>query len=165
MRSRRRFLAVLAGTGSAAVAGCLDQLQDDEDETGTTGGNNPNPTSEPEPTRREVVDARRTISEDEYLSWSFELNRTATVSFDYTVRQGPDIDVFVADDREYAEFEAGNRFQVFARSTGVSGRDSATVSVGTYHLVIDNTNRGWASPPTNFNDDYAEVEITADIEG
>jgi hypothetical protein len=31
---------------------------------------------------------------------------------------------------------------------------------GKYHLIVDNTSAGYADPPSNLDDDLAEVEVS-----
>lgn len=108
--------------------------------------------------REQVVDNRAEINEDEYKYWSFSLDESATVEYEFTVRNGPDMDVFVLKESEFREFEAGNRFRGHA-SSGTGGSNSVNLNAGDYKFVVDNTNAGNVSPPTNFDDDVAEIEV------
>lgn len=121
--------------------------------------------TDPISTREEVMDTRTTISEDGYHYWGYELNRQAELSFSYTVRSGPEIDVFVVSESELSEYEDNNRFRSYLSSDGISGSESGVLSSGRYYIIVDNTNAGSVSPPTNLNDDEVDVEIEAHVEG
>lgn len=191
---QRRTFLVGAAVAIPGVAGCIDLDSDDDgsDSGGTTsgsttsggstsgggstssggstsggssGGSDGSSNGGSTTQTRQLVDDRREVSEDEYYRWSFDLNSQATLEYSFTVRDGPDIDVFVLDDQEMDEFQGGNRFRAYSSENGISGSDSVTLSPDSYRLVIDNTSAGNEAPPTNFDDDVADVEIEATIEG
>lgn len=138
METNRRKLLI---AGSSAIAVTL---------SGCSGGES----------REQVIDNRAEINEDEYKYWSFSLDESATVEYEFTVRNGPEMDVFILEDSEFREFENENRFRGHA-SSGTGGSNSVTLNAGDYKFVVDNTNAGNVSPPTNFNDDVAEIEVQA----
>lgn len=141
MEINRRQL-VIAGSSaiSVALAGC-------------SGGGS----------REQIIDNRAEINEDGYKYWSFSLEDSATIEYEFTVRSGPEMEVFVLEDSEFREYEAGNRFRGHS-SSGTGGSNSVTLNAGDYKLVVDNTNTGDVSPPTNFDDDVAEIEIEVYLE-
>lgn len=165
---RRKFLACSVGC-ITAIAGCaVLESEDDESDNGDssgTGGSDGSSNSGSTTTREQLTDDRHSVNEDEWYRIAFDLNRQATLEYEFFVRDGPAIDVFVMNDLEYEEYQAGNRFQVFSSDNGTSGSDSVTLGEGTYRLVIDNTGAGSESPPTNFDDDVADVEVEATVVG
>lgn len=83
---------------------------------------------------------------------SFGLEAQGPIRFDYqaAVAQGPDIDVFILDDQNYQRYQGGEEFTYFECSSLGTGSASETCELpaGTYHMVLDNTERGEASPAT-----------------
>lgn len=115
-------------------------------------------------TRQEITDARRSISEDRYIHWDFELNSKSTVSYSFTVVSGPDIDVFLVGRDELANFENSESFRAYSSASGSSGSDEVPLASGSYTLVLDNTDAGTVAPPTNLDDDVVNVDLEAHIE-
>lgn len=142
MAINRRQLMI---AGSSAIAVTL---------AGCSGGSS----------REQVIDNRAKINEDEYKYWSFSLDENATVEYEFTVRNGPEMEIFVLKESEFQEFEDGNRFRGHS-SSGTGGSNSVTLDAGDYEFVVDNTNAGNVSPPTNFDDDVVEVEVDAYLSG
>ncbi|WP_058365224.1 hypothetical protein [Haloparvum sedimenti] len=144
---RRSYLCALGTVGATTIAGC----------SGESGGGS----------SETVVDDRDTVTEDQYLTYRFGINRTADLSIETTVRDGPRLDFVLADQSEAQEFENGNRFRYYE---GASDLDSAgysttgTVEEGDYAFIVDNSNMLEAKPPTNFEDDNARVEILIEAE-
>jgi hypothetical protein len=65
------------------------------------------------------------------------------------------------DQSEYDQLEAGNRYQYSTEGSVLEdegGGATTTLSPGSYYLVFDNSSIGEARPPTNFDDDIAEIE-------
>lgn len=149
----------MAASSVVPLAGCSET--DDDDGDGDAGGDSGGSASSTET----LIDDRRNIPEDDAYTQGFELNRRGTLQYSYTVRTGPEIDVFVVSSEEYNAYQSGERFRALSRDSGAGGGDSVTLSQGTYYLVIDNSNAGWVSPPTNFDDDIADVEIEAIVQG
>lgn len=171
---RRSFLTAMVG-GLGTVAGCIsdeDPTGDDGDssdgDSGSSPSNDPAPSSnsepepEPEPEPETLIDKRRTIDEDGNWRVSWNLNRQVTLTYDFTVRSGPEVEVFVLDTREFDEYQAGNRFRPLVHTTGISGSGEVTLEEGEYRLVVDNTDAGEVQPPTNFDDDPVDVELYAE---
>lgn len=161
-----------AGAGIGLIAGCIGSDSGDGDDgssSGSSGGSSDDSGSSSSNTqesrREEVVDDRRNVPEDEYYRWRFDVNRAATLEYQFTVREGPEVDVFVATEAEFDAYSSNERFRAVSRSSGIGGNEVVTLDRGTHYLVIDNTGAGWVSPPTNFDDDIADVEIEAIIEG
>ncbi len=148
--SRRSIMRAGVCGSATLLAGCTSSSSD-----GSGGGS----------TREQVIDSREEINEDGYQYFSFDLNRQATFEYEFTVRSGPEIDVFLMDDQEFDEYQGGNRFRVFSGKVGTGGRDTLTLDENSYRLVVDNTNAGEVAPPTNFDDDVVEVEVAAWVEG
>lgn len=105
------------------------------------------------------------IKEDHWRYWNIEMpssyNRLS-VTYEFMVRDGPNIDVYVMSADEFRFFENGDRAKYFTRwsspDTGLASKEISLRDSGEYVLVADNSDWGSASPPTNFNDDIADVE-------
>jgi hypothetical protein len=111
-----------------------------------------------------VVDDRVVVREDRYRNWSFTLDRTVEAALRMTVREGPAIDLVLTTADEFEAFESENRFQYNTElslldSTG--GRSTADeLPAGDYVLIADNTEAIEAEPPTNFDEDPADIEVS-----
>lgn len=180
---RRSFLA---GTAAVLLAGCTGSGgSDDSDSNQGGGGGGSTPTPRPDsdsdgvPDREddfpndssfsvlvdEVSDTRQ-IPEDELYQWHYSLTEQSTISYDFVVREGPAIDAILTTEDEYNELIEGNRARYISEGSDLDstgGGATATVSPGTYYIVFDNTNYGEAKPPTNFDDDLAEVEVDIQV--
>jgi hypothetical protein len=147
---------MLASTGITLIAGCSSE--DTADDSSSSGSD-----PEPEPTPVTIVDRSEVVDEDEYTYWEVPLERSASLSLSATVRSGPNIDIVFMNQSEFTEFEQGNRFRYSSDLSLLDtvGDDvSASVEAGDYILLLDNTARIEAAPPTNLSDDAAEVDIS-----
>jgi hypothetical protein len=145
---RRQFLGCIVAS-TTALAGCAAFEQSDDSGGGDGGGGS-----------ETVVDATRVVDEDGYVYWEFSYDQPVTVSWQFTVRDGPSIDIFLVSQSEFSHYEQGERFRTFESSLdSTAGSESVTLEEGEYVLVLDNTSAGEAAPPTNFDEDPAEVEI------
>lgn len=83
---------------------------------------------------------------------NFELNAEGDISLEYeaSVSQGPDIDVFVLDSQNYERYQNAEDFEYHPCSSLGTGSGSGTCDLvaGAWHLVLDNTDQGEASPAT-----------------
>lgn len=146
LQERRRTF--LSGIGSAAVlslAGCSS--------SGSSGGMR---------SWQEILDTRTEVQEDGYQTWSWNPEQSLEVRSEFTVRDGPEVEVFLLESTEFDEYQAGNRFYSIESLSGTSDRTTFSVESGNYRLLLDHTSAGNISPPTNFNDDVADVEITVE---
>jgi hypothetical protein len=70
------------------------------------------------------------------------------VSYDFAVKSGPAVDIYILSDEDYARYQAGlavlDRGFVYENTKSVS--ESPYFSKGSHHAVIDNTDYGVASP-------------------
>jgi len=152
MHTRRKILGGSATAITMAIAGCSSGSSSSGDGGGDSGS-----------TVETIVDDTDTIEEDQYLSYSFELNRSADVDIRATVRDGPRVDIFVTSPEEFSHFEEGERFRYNSELSQMdtAGYDASLEDMpeGEYVLVVDNTEMGEAAPPTNFDDDNARVEV------
>jgi hypothetical protein len=105
----------------------------------------------------------RNIQEDQW--WAYPLNFTEPgyLEYQFVVRDGPAIDVILIDESEYESYNSGDRYLAYNE---LSSYDSAgdtveggPLSAGNYRLIFDNSSRGQASPPTDFENNVAEVEL------
>jgi hypothetical protein len=153
-QTRRKFLIGGGMSTAVVLAGCSggDSPDDDGGGNGGNGNQQQNPWQELKNTEVEV-------QEDEYQSWSWNAEQTAEIRWEHTVRSGPEVEIFMMESTEFDEFQAGNRFYSVNDESGTSSSDTFTAESGNYRFVIDNTDAGRVSPPTNFDDDIAEVEF------
>lgn len=152
--SRRDTITGCLTFSAGFLAGCTGGSPVD---TGDGGGGGSN--------RQQIIDSREEVAEDEYQYFTFDLNRQATLEYEFYVRNGPEVEVFVMDDQEFDEYQGRNRFRTYSQEGGTSGSDTLTLAEDSYRLVVDNTDGGNVQPPTNFDDDVAEVEVKAWVEG
>jgi hypothetical protein len=98
-----------------------------------------------------------------YYQWPFEINVEAELSLTAIGRSGPAFDIYLTTTEEFEEYNQGNRFAfnsdlsvedtTFADSTAiVEPRDDLV-------LLVDNSTAGVAEPPTDGEDNPAEVEV------
>lgn len=183
--SERTRRALLGGTGALFLAGCIgggSSSSDNNDSDDQSGANNEAENTEP-PDRdddgvpdaedefpddsllSEVISSEedtRQFEEDEWWWYELEFPEPGQLSYDFIVREGPEIDVIVIEESEYSYFEEGERYEYL---TGASTLDSAgddnteEMAAGSYRMIFDNTARGEAAPPTNFGNDVVEVEF------
>lgn len=152
--SRRTFLVSGGAVASVLLAGCSS------DDSSPGGGD-----SQAEgDSWQEILDSRDSVNEDGYQSWSWETDSSVELRWEFTVRSGPAIEVFMMESTEFDEYQAGNRFYAVNDSSGTSGSDTFSVEGGNYRFVIDNSNAGEVSPPSNLDDDVAEVELTIEAQ-
>jgi len=161
--TRRQFIAGGSVVLTTALAGCSSdsshgENRDSDAEDAADGGDDQ---GEPvSPDGEEITEKSVEIEEDQYHYSEFDLNRTATVEYRFTVRSGPDIDVFVTNEEEFGHYEDGERFRTYEDSMDTtSGSGSADLGEGHYYVVVDNTSAGVAEPPSNMDNDVIEVDI------
>lgn len=158
MQMDRRKL--LAGMGAVALAGCSSQGSGGNDDSGDSSGSS-DENEQSGPVTEEFINDTATVDEDGWTYWDWEQEQNIEYTIDYLVRDGPEIDAFVTTEEEFQNFEAENRFQTLEgfTSAGVSGTLSGTLGPGSYYFVLDNSNAGQVEPPTNFDEDPADVEV------
>jgi|GEM_PF-1379718 hypothetical protein len=151
MNSQLSRRTVLCSTVAATVglAGCSSD--GDSSTSGGSGETNP---------WEEILNTRETIQEDAYNSWSWSTEERTELRWEFTVRDGPEVELFVLEPGEFDEYEAENRFYTVESASGTSGSSTFTVESGSYRFVLDNTDSGNVQPPTNLVDDAVEVELS-----
>lgn len=105
-------------------------------------------------------DGSTILAEDQYIYNSFTATNTLRLDVDVDVRSGPSIDVLVLDPLNFNQFKDGNGFVHYSSCGGVAAQAfqrSCTLGAGEYYIVLDNSDRGTASPPWNGVDDGAHV--------
>lgn len=113
--------------------------------------------------RRQFISDRRSLPEDTWHAYDIEFWQAGLLGYAFTVPAGPAIDVLVIEASDYEAFVQSEDVPYLREvsvldSTGSTVR--GTLSAGSYKLVIDNSPRGEAAPPSNFRDDVATVAIT-----
>jgi hypothetical protein len=150
---RRRIIAAIGTTATVGIAGCGSDSDQDDGNSDQNGGT----------TIIQIDQDTRTLEEDAWYKWGFVLDQESQLELDATVRSGPAIDLIMTSQSEFEEFEQGNRFeynQSLSLLDTVGGNASGTLPQGQWALIADNTEAGEAQPPTNLDDDIAEVEVT-----
>jgi hypothetical protein len=162
---RRGFVIGLVTAGIGAGAGCLSIFGDGNGEATTT-------TVDPETVDFPSHTGTHTITnEDGY--WSFTVDVPVTFRLSYTVENRRDterdFDVFVFTAEEFQTYKTrvdgggGNPSWIPGLAAQLV-RDSAskqqTLSPGTYHVVVDNTDIGGATEfgPESTREVYVEIE-------
>lgn len=187
MESKRRaFLITGVGVLGTAFTGCLssgggvgDQVNDggggggvDERDTPPDADNDGVPDSaddypnDPDRTVGETNRGAIDVAEDEWYRWSFDYSEETHIEYEILVRDGPVVDVILFDENEYTYYENGDRAKYYSGLSDLNTTNamaSGWVGAGSYRLVVDNTNYGDARPPTNFDDDVAEIEYTLTV--
>jgi len=175
--TNKRRRSILIGGITFVLAGCSANRGGDESEPDTP---EPTPTPRPDSDGDGVPDVEddypedstysvfldeeadtRQVPEDSWYVEEFELTETATLFFEFVVRSGPAIDVFLLDESEYDQFRSGNRFRLYTDGSVLDaegGNTTITISAGSYYLIFDNSSLGDARPPANLANDIAEVE-------
>lgn len=151
MAKRRSFIKASGAGFFGAIAGCTS------DSTPSASNSNSDRS-----TPVEIIDDRDTVNEDRYLTWEFSFSQKTRVNINVTVRSGPHLDIVFTDQSELQEFEDGNRFRYSSELSmmdSAGGRESENVPAGDYAVIVDNTDRLEAKPPSNFDEDPARVEI------
>ena len=160
-----------AGGSDGSVNGNSGDVADtqterpDSDDDGVIDAQDAYP-SDPDLTQKDTTSDTRKLEEDEWRHMQLEFPSTGYLSYDFIVREGPEIDVIFMEDGEYSHFEDGNRFEYIPdlSSLASAGNEvSAKVPSGTYRLIFDNSNQGEASPPTNFSNDVITVEYELEM--
>lgn len=144
----------MAGTGAVLLAGCTGGDGGDGGSSDLGGGG---------PTPIELHNDRDTTNEDQYRHYPVSILEDATVRLDCFVRDGPAVDFFFTSEDEFSEYEAGNRFQYnqeLSAFEATSLTDSEDLASDDYVFVVDNTDRLEAQPPSNFDEDPVDVEVT-----
>lgn len=162
MVSRRKWLTAVGCSIPTTLAGCTSS--DDDGNDGNDGGDGDDSAAN-DGGGRETIDTfsdAYTIREDAYKGINFEVEQDSTIEWDAIVRTEFAVDIIVLTQAELAHFENEERFEYLSDATRLDtvGADvSATVPEGEYALIVDNSDMGEATPPTNLDDDLADVEI------
>lgn len=173
---RRTRRAVLGTTGAALLSGCSgfgsvigsdSQNQpgsdgQDSDGDGIPDADDDYPENPEYSVEAELIDDERRISPHEWERWSFDFLGETEISYEFTVRDGPAIDVlmFKADEYEhYADREGARYLTETSVLDSAGGSNTGTVNPGIHFFVLDNTVWGDAAPSTNVDDGVATVEI------
>ena len=110
----------------------------------------------------EITSKTYRIKEDQYQMISFDLYRSAAVAVEFTVRSGPAIDQYVVQDADLEAYKKGQAFAYFEAISverAKSGSRTTHLQAGRYTVILDNSNMGKASPPSNFSDDVVTVDV------
>jgi len=179
---RRHFITVVGTIITGSIAGCSsDGIGSTATQTPTsTSTSTPTPTPRPDQDNDGVPDVEDDfpenpnfsvlveeqnmtveINEDEYHTEPIVLEEDATVSYDATLRSGPDVEIFILSADEYEQYRSGNNFlfEDMVQINGVTASSDVALDSGAYYMVIDNTDSGEIQPPSNLDDDVAEVEF------
>lgn len=149
--TRRRVLAVSAAL-TAGLAGCSDGSTDNP--ITNVGG-----TTTTEEQTLTIVDETLSIAGGEYEAWEF--SGPGAVEYDFSVSDGPAVDVYVLSAHSFDFYRDGESIQTKAESEDSSGdQGSAVLGSGDFVVLVDNTDVGGASPPANGATAEVEVEAT-----
>jgi hypothetical protein len=141
-----------------ALAGCTGSTDDDGVDGGDGGGGGNGGGQE----KIDDFSHNYTIKEDSYKGFNFRVEQQGTIEWDAIVRSEYAVDIIVLTQDEMDAFNNQERFEYLstASTLDTTGDEvSATIPEGEYALIVDNSEMAEAAPPTNFDDDLAEVEI------
>lgn len=180
---RRKFLTTLSAAGTVAIAGCTGG-SGDGDGGGSFGESTPTPEPDqdgdgvpdyaddfPTDSTRSTLLGQRSdsidLNEDYYQSYSFSPSEPATLSYEVEVRSDIRIDVILTDSTNFRYYEDGNEWEYYTRGSDLDTTYASNeMDLGTereYYLIIDHTNSGSASPPTNFDNDRITVDVSFEL--
>lgn len=115
------------------------------------------------------VDTEITVDMYGYNYWGVDIvernMQEPILIYDILVRDGPNIDFFILEEKEFEAFQQGDNFRYLITSeTGIwnaSGR--SRLERKKYYFVIDNSNRGPTSPE-DFEQSDARVSIEMSLD-
>jgi hypothetical protein len=116
-----------------------------------------------------IYDGELQLEEDYYRYFKLELNQDTYVTIDYTIKSGPNMDVYFLSEDAFYIWERiikENIDEPFYYDTELStfntSKSSKTINVpkGTYFVVLDNTDNGPTYPPMNLENDFVTVDLT-----
>lgn len=171
MMNMTKLIVVLCLIGSIMLAGCT--LPESEDEavpeptvrTYEEGYEQGYRDAKLEYEVREVLEGKRDnratidIEEGSYLTWT--VNASDEVQLSYRILQyaGPRFDVFVFDSHGLDRFESGEGADDGGDCSDwhtSTGRRLCNLPVGTWHIVLDNTDEGGVAP---YEDEYGDSTL------
>lgn len=174
MVSRRKFVS----TGAViALAGCTGGGDDDSSNSGggatDSDGDGVADTEDdfPSDSTRSKLLNRGTeaydLNEDYYQHLEFSPSESATLSYQAEVQSDVPIDVILTDSTNFRYFEDGTDWEYYGEGSELdtlhANSEMQLSSQKEYYLIIDNTNEGRAEPPTNFDNDRVEVQVSYEL--
>lgn len=152
LQTRRRLLASVAAL-TVGLAGCSGGSTNDAD----NGGEN---TTTADVQTETIADETLSVADGEYASWEF--SGPGSVEYEFSVADGPAVDVYVLSSHNFDFYRDGETFQTEAESENSSdGQGSTVLGTGDFVVLVDNTDAGGASPPADGA--TAEVELEATV--
>ncbi|AQL44720.1 hypothetical protein BV210_18380 (plasmid) [Halorientalis sp. IM1011] len=119
------------------------------------------------------IDSRETVDAYGYLSWSVDIQSEVdpdrdTVSLEYqvTVRNGPAIDVYLMEQREFEHYRNGDNFlykEPYSAENTKYADASGLLDVQNYVFLLDHSSAGVAGPKLADSQD-ADVTVEFTIE-
>lgn len=142
----RREVLVGGGVSMIALAGCS-----------SNGGTKQ---------QEELVSGTVDIEDGEYRSWNFSPQANVMLEYEFTVIDGPPVDVIVMREHGFTDYSEDTEYAYYVDGSTMDAK-SKTVEIGLagqniYYLVVDNTAKGEATPPPD-GIAVATVEITAEV--
>jgi len=152
---RRRAFLTMTTVSLAALAGCFGS-DDDADDDGVPDEEDDYP-EDPERSRRiDTIADTVTVGDGEFFPQEVTLEEDGGVTVDFTVEEGPEIDIIVLPEDQYERFRSGQTWRakpgtVVGRSGG--GTEQVSLPPGTYFVLVDNSSQGvaYASPTRKDN--------------
>ncbi len=170
---RRRLLGAVLVSTTGLLAGCTsgddgdgDGEPGDRDGDGVPDAEDDYPDDDGRSEELDSHDQTETIHEDESVEYTIRVDEAATLDLDFSVRDGPNVDVVFMTREEYRRMDDDTAADV---NEDVTVWDSDGASASTeldpeaYRLIVDNTNAGAAVPPANFEDDVAVVDVAFEV--
>ena len=106
------------------------------------------------------------VAEDDWRAWSVECFNSCNLELSVELNSGPNVDVYVMTESNFDSYKNCDSFyylEEFSMTDTNGFTASGTIENGDYVVVIDNTDCGVASPPSNGENNDAGITFTLEI--
>ena len=149
---RRHFVQSAFGTCFIGLAGCTGSS--DSEGSNDSGG----------VMEETVYEGSKTpeINEDYYSYYEFSFDEPTTLEYTANVTDGPNIDVILTDSTNFRYYEDGSEWKYVSEGSDLD-TSYADVEVdldeNDWVLILDNTDKGSATPPADMENNRVSVEL------
>ncbi|RXK48676.1 hypothetical protein [Halorientalis pallida] len=170
---RRQFISSVSALISIPAAGCSSNSSTDSPNSGTTENTeDPEMTTgssevstgiksqTPAPDANGLIDDTIELPEGENLHADFSVSSPAIIEYDFTVENNIEIDLFVLSLGDFQQYQSGQSFSTIQTVDGSEATGDVEVPRGNYYVVIDHSDRGPISPPGQFEQVSATIDVT-----
>lgn len=119
-----------------------------------------------------IFSKNRTLQEDEYAYYEFNISRNRDVEFRINSVTGPDFEMLVFDKSNFNKYlkvingQSAEGIKVFGQYEVLengSKKETINLRSGTYVVLVDNTDNGSVIPPMNFINDSVTYKLEIDL--